>query len=84
MAKSFEMVNEQVQEFKGSLFDNRFFCTYKLAVVSCCSKKLINRVQCRLKLLKNKRNSIVRQLREDMAQLIKSGHEHIAFNRVCS
>ncbi|KAG6618161.1 hypothetical protein I3842_Q124300 [Carya illinoinensis] len=45
-------------------------------------KKLINRVQCRLKLLKNKRNSIVRQLREDVAQLIKGGYEHIAFNRV--
>ncbi|KAA8524444.1 hypothetical protein F0562_010832 [Nyssa sinensis] len=34
-------------------------------------KKLIRRVQCRLKLLKNKRCSIVRQLREDVEQLFK-------------
>lgn len=45
-------------------------------------KKLIKRVQCRLKLLKNKRNSIVRQLRQDLAHLIESGYETIAFNRV--
>ncbi|KAK7854482.1 ist1-like protein [Quercus suber] len=45
-------------------------------------KKLIKRVQCRLKGLKNKRNSIVRQIRGDVAQLIKTGHEQIAFTRV--
>ncbi|KAJ7948288.1 putative Regulator of Vps4 activity in the MVB pathway protein [Quillaja saponaria] len=45
-------------------------------------KKLIKRVQCRLNLLKNKRNAIVRQLREDVAELIKNGHEETAFNRV--
>ncbi|XP_057954569.1 uncharacterized protein LOC131148699 isoform X2 [Malania oleifera] len=45
-------------------------------------KKLIRRVQCRLKLLKKKRSSIVRQLRDDMGQLIKTGHEQLAFNRV--
>ncbi|OMP09583.1 hypothetical protein COLO4_05333 [Corchorus olitorius] len=44
-------------------------------------KKLIKRVQCRLKLLKNKRNSIVKQLREDIAQLIKLGYEETAFKR---
>ncbi|KAK3039565.1 hypothetical protein RJ639_027709 [Escallonia herrerae] len=44
-------------------------------------KKLVRRVQCRLKLLKNKRCSIVRQLRDDMARLIKHGHHDIAFNR---
>ncbi|KAJ9170980.1 hypothetical protein P3X46_019036 [Hevea brasiliensis] len=44
-------------------------------------KKLIKRVQCRLKLLKTKRYSIVRQIREDVAQLIKIGYEDIAFNR---
>ncbi|KAJ4825866.1 hypothetical protein Tsubulata_024315 [Turnera subulata] len=44
-------------------------------------KKLIKRIQCRLKLLKNKRCSIVRQLREDVAQLVKIGYEDIAFNR---
>lgn len=45
-------------------------------------KKLIKRVQCRLKLLKSKRFSIVRQSRHDVAQLIQYGHEEIAFNRV--
>ncbi|XP_039061578.1 uncharacterized protein LOC120205763 isoform X2 [Hibiscus syriacus] len=44
-------------------------------------KKLIKRVQCRLKLLKNKRFTIVKQLREDLAQLIKLGYEETAFNR---
>ncbi|KDP24157.1 hypothetical protein JCGZ_25814 [Jatropha curcas] len=44
-------------------------------------KKLIKRIQCRLKLLKSKRYSIVRQLREDVAQLVKIGYEDIAFNR---
>ncbi|KAK3184179.1 hypothetical protein Dsin_031465 [Dipteronia sinensis] len=44
-------------------------------------KKLIKQIQCRLKLLKNKRCSIVRLLREDMAELIKIGNEEIAFNR---
>ncbi|KAH7576901.1 hypothetical protein ACOSP7_002407 [Xanthoceras sorbifolium] len=44
-------------------------------------KKLIKQVQCRLKLLKNKRCSIVRLLREDVAELIKIGNEQIAFNR---
>ncbi|GAV81900.1 Ist1 domain-containing protein [Cephalotus follicularis] len=44
-------------------------------------KKVMKRVQCRLKLLKNKRHSIVRQLRDDLAQLIETGREDIAFNR---
>ncbi|KAE8681684.1 hypothetical protein F3Y22_tig00111311pilonHSYRG00298 [Hibiscus syriacus] len=37
---------------------------------------------CRWKLLKNKRLTVVKQLREDLAQLIKLGHEKTAFNRV--
>ncbi|KAL6136756.1 hypothetical protein ACLB2K_062051 [Fragaria x ananassa] len=45
-------------------------------------KQLIKQVQCRLKLLKNKRATIVRQLREDAAELIKNGYEDKAFNRV--
>ncbi|PSS16315.1 IST1-like protein [Actinidia chinensis var. chinensis] len=45
-------------------------------------KKLIRRVQCRIKLLKNKRCSIVRQLRDDVAQLLAHGHEQSAFDRV--
>ncbi|KAL5581950.1 hypothetical protein UlMin_014392 [Ulmus minor] len=45
-------------------------------------KKVIKQLQCRLKLLKNKRQAIVRQLREDLAQLIKIGYENVAFDRV--
>ncbi|KAM1112557.1 hypothetical protein ACFX13_046245 [Malus domestica] len=45
-------------------------------------KRLIKEVHCRLKLLKNKRQAIVRQLRQDVAELIKHGHEDKAFNRV--
>ncbi|KAM1187857.1 hypothetical protein ACFX2J_023735 [Malus domestica] len=45
-------------------------------------KRLIKEVQCRLKLLKTKRQTIVRQLRQDVAELIKHGHEDKAFNRV--
>ncbi|KAL7002376.1 hypothetical protein U1Q18_003531 [Sarracenia purpurea var. burkii] len=45
-------------------------------------KKLIRGVQCRLKLLKNKRSAIVRQLRDDVAQLLKHGHDLSAFHRV--
>ncbi|KAK6142340.1 hypothetical protein DH2020_022688 [Rehmannia glutinosa] len=39
-------------------------------------------VQCRLKLLKNKRNCIVKQCREDVAELLKHGHDQSAFERV--
>ncbi|KAI4333984.1 hypothetical protein L6164_018728 [Bauhinia variegata] len=45
-------------------------------------KKVIKKAQCRLKLLKSKRNAIVRQSREDVAELIKNGHEQTALNRV--
>ncbi|KAM6572823.1 hypothetical protein CsatA_016903 [Cannabis sativa] len=44
-------------------------------------KRLIKRLQCRLKLVKNKRYAIVRQLRNDLAQLIKIGHQNTAFIR---
>ncbi|KAK4856137.1 hypothetical protein QYF36_014538 [Acer negundo] len=47
---------------------------------SSSSKKLIKQIQCRLKVLKNKRCSIVRLLRNDIAELIKIGNEEIAFN----
>lgn len=39
-------------------------------------------MQCRLKLLKNKRRCIVKQVREDVAQLLKHGHHQSAFQRV--
>ncbi|CAA2998204.1 uncharacterized protein LOC111412805 [Olea europaea subsp. europaea] len=45
-------------------------------------KKLIRRVQCRLKLLKNKRSCIVKHLREDVAELLQYGHEQSAFDRI--
>ncbi|XP_057796521.1 uncharacterized protein LOC131012551 [Salvia miltiorrhiza] len=45
-------------------------------------KKLIKRVQCRLKLLKSKRSCIVKQLRNDVAELLKHGHDQAAFDRV--
>ncbi|KAH1265773.1 hypothetical protein GmHk_01G001414 [Glycine max] len=45
------------------------------------SKKVIKRVRCGLRLLKNKRQAIARQLRKDLAELIQSSHEEIAFNR---
>ncbi|XP_027341571.1 uncharacterized protein LOC113854638 isoform X2 [Abrus precatorius] len=45
-------------------------------------KKVIKRARCRLKLLKNKRQAIARQLRKDLAELIQSGHEETAINRV--
>ncbi|XP_047974513.1 uncharacterized protein LOC125216788 isoform X2 [Salvia hispanica] len=44
--------------------------------------KLIKRVQCRLKLLKSKRSCIVKQLRRDVAELLKHGHHQLAFERV--
>lgn len=45
-------------------------------------KKFIRQVQSRLKLLKNKKSSIARQLRGDVAQLLRHGHEQNAFERV--
>ncbi|CAI9089455.1 OLC1v1024030C2 [Oldenlandia corymbosa var. corymbosa] len=45
-------------------------------------KRRIRRLQRRLKLLKNKRSTIVRQLRDDVAQLLKHGHGQTAFDRV--
>ncbi|KAK1396246.1 hypothetical protein POM88_006109 [Heracleum sosnowskyi] len=45
-------------------------------------KKLLRRVQCRLKLLKNKRSSILRHSRDDVAQLLRFGYDHNAFDRV--
>ncbi|KAL8511001.1 hypothetical protein ACS0TY_017721 [Phlomoides rotata] len=45
-------------------------------------KKLVKKVQCRLKLLKNKRRCIAKQVREDVAELLKNGHDQSAFERV--
>ncbi|KAL3596370.1 hypothetical protein D5086_008007 [Populus alba] len=51
-------------------------------MLSICSKKSIKLLHCRLNLLKRKRYSIVRQLREDIAQLLKIGQNEAAFARV--
>ncbi|XP_038901982.1 uncharacterized protein LOC120088637 [Benincasa hispida] len=45
-------------------------------------KKLIKQVQCRLKLLNNKKSVITKQLREDIVQLFQNGYHQTAFNRV--
>ncbi|XP_009592284.1 uncharacterized protein [Nicotiana tomentosiformis] len=45
-------------------------------------KNLIKRVKCRLKLLKNKRSCIIRQLRDDLGELLRHGHYQIVFDRV--
>ncbi|XP_074364825.1 uncharacterized protein LOC141705849 [Apium graveolens] len=45
-------------------------------------KKLLRRVQCRLKLLKNKRSSILRHSRDDVAQLLRFGYDQNAFTRI--
>ncbi|KAL7102273.1 hypothetical protein ACP275_08G109200 [Erythranthe tilingii] len=45
-------------------------------------KKLVQTVQCRLKLLKNKRLCVVNQLRNDVSELLKHGHHYTAFERV--
>mgnify|MGYP001794175993 CR=1 FL=1 len=52
-------------------------------VFSCfLSKKLIRITQCRLKLLISKKFAVIRILKEDIAQLLKNGHEQIASNKV--
>ncbi|XP_016494705.1 uncharacterized protein LOC107813904 [Nicotiana tabacum] len=45
-------------------------------------KNLIKRVECRLKLLKNKRSCIIRQLRDDLSELLRNGHYEIVTERV--
>ncbi|KAL1345858.1 hypothetical protein HN51_019534 [Arachis hypogaea] len=45
-------------------------------------KRTIKRGRCRLKLIKNKREAIARQLRKDVAELIHCGHDETALNRV--
>ncbi|KAJ6707024.1 hypothetical protein OIU85_027382 [Salix viminalis] len=53
-----------------------------LQILVYFNKKLIKLLHCRLNLLKRKRFSIVRQLREDIAQLLKIGQNEAAFARV--
>ncbi|MCL7036584.1 hypothetical protein MKW94_019141 [Papaver nudicaule] len=45
-------------------------------------KRLIERVQGRIKLLKNKRDSLIIHLREDILQLLKNGQDQTAFAQV--
>ncbi|KAK4368538.1 hypothetical protein RND71_012330 [Anisodus tanguticus] len=39
-------------------------------------------IKCRLKLLKNKRSCIIRQLRDDLSELLRNGHYQIVIDRV--
>ncbi|XP_073030474.1 uncharacterized protein [Primulina eburnea] len=45
-------------------------------------KSLIKKLQCRVKLVTKKKCWIVRQLRQDVAELLKNGHTQTAFERV--
>ncbi|KAL9670942.1 hypothetical protein QQ045_008505 [Rhodiola kirilowii] len=45
-------------------------------------KRLIRRIECRLKLLNSKRRAIVRQVRDDVGLLLKVGHDQTVFTRV--
>ncbi|MED6154961.1 hypothetical protein PIB30_001103 [Stylosanthes scabra] len=45
-------------------------------------KRAMKQGRCRLKLLKNKREAIARQLRKDVAELVHCGHDETALNRV--
>ncbi|KAG9153842.1 hypothetical protein Leryth_005968 [Lithospermum erythrorhizon] len=58
-----------------------FYIIFGWRKASKC-KKLIRKVQSRLKLIKNKRSCIVRYLRDDIATLLKHGHQLTAFDRV--
>ncbi|MCL7039575.1 hypothetical protein MKW94_003469, partial [Papaver nudicaule] len=60
---------------------NLFYIFFGWRKASTC-KRLIKRVQCRIKLLRNKRDSMIRHLREDILQLLKNGQDHTAFARV--
>ncbi|KAI3909568.1 hypothetical protein MKW98_013985 [Papaver atlanticum] len=44
-------------------------------------KTVIKRLQCRIKLLKNKRNLMIRQSREDILRLLENGQNQRAFDR---
>ncbi|XP_059283196.1 uncharacterized protein LOC132036824 [Lycium ferocissimum] len=45
-------------------------------------KKLIKQLKARLVIQRNRRNAIIKQIREDIAQLLQNGHYHLAFSRV--
>ncbi|KAK9676783.1 hypothetical protein RND81_11G100300 [Saponaria officinalis] len=45
-------------------------------------KELIKRTQCRLKLLQSKKITVIQVLKEDIARLLKNGHEQIALNKL--
>ncbi|KAL6135388.1 hypothetical protein ACLB2K_067616 [Fragaria x ananassa] len=70
-----------IDKSTDKLINDMFDILFGWRKASKC-KQLIKQVQYRLKLLKNKRATIVRQLREDAGELIKNGYEDKAFNRV--
>ncbi|XP_010540848.1 PREDICTED: uncharacterized protein LOC104814485 isoform X2 [Tarenaya hassleriana] len=50
--------------------------------IAVLCKRMVKKVQCRLKLLRNKRYAIVRHLRGDVAQLIRMGDRNRALSRL--
>ncbi|MCL7041719.1 hypothetical protein MKW94_001115 [Papaver nudicaule] len=60
---------------------NLFYIFFGWRKASSC-KRLIKRVQSRIKLLKNKRDSMIIHLREDILPLLKNGQDQTAFAQV--
>ncbi|PON94751.1 Vacuolar protein sorting-associated protein [Trema orientale] len=75
--KSFDL------EFKSfnSQVSSTEFDTHSLTQVLSTHKQLLKQAQFRLKVLKKRRHSMVRQSSEILAQLIKNDEENIDFNR---
>ncbi|XP_026410766.1 IST1 homolog [Papaver somniferum] len=60
--------------------NNLFSVFSRWSKASKC-KTVIKRLQCRLKLLKDKRDLIIRQSREDILRLLENGQNQRAFDR---
>ncbi|KAJ9562962.1 hypothetical protein OSB04_008122 [Centaurea solstitialis] len=96
MILSFDDNNVQRRNFevKNNIFAEDEFCRVSVKLLRgsaifnlysddfCLFKKLIKKVQYHLNFLKNKKSSIIKQLRNDVAELIGHGQYQAAFNRV--
>ncbi|WRX27731.1 Vacuolar protein sorting-associated protein Ist1 - like 7 [Theobroma cacao] len=73
--------NQRHCQFWFSLYCDRnmFGILFRWRKASKC-KKLVRRVQCRLKFLKIKRLSIIKQSRQDIVDLLRSGQPETAFS----
>ncbi|CAN1844322.1 IST1-like protein [Linum perenne] len=77
-------MNKLVRKVVGKQSDKlagMFDCLLGWRKASKC-KRTVKRLQVRMKALKNKRQAMARQSKEDVAQLIKLGCHNIAFDRV--